>query len=417
MKKILAVILALLLFSAALAESPAQMRVLQLDNIEINGATLAGLEARLAAGAQDGAATLHMDVYGNGQSLLNLTAQYAGGRLLVGGGSLSRTYALSLTSMQIPAQAIDSIDMIFAALPELGNFELPAFNGMELPMVRFGELVRSALGGTDGTDGAVTARIPSATLMALLDVLVQYGGSYGLPVDQVAPMLNELKSSGMGLDLVITGRDDAQESRVEIEFVPVNNGVAADAAIARVKLLSRENSMSAMVYAASEGEETRQGGAVIESDPEGRAFSVYVDAMGVSFQFHLYPRDGLQVTAVRVDGMGKGVGVQLRYGAQDGADLVEFTVAMPQSPDVFFQSRTAADAAGNRQGDLAFRLTGLADARAHARMSGTAAVSAPLDGTNAVDLAEYGASDQLSGDLERALQDMMNWVGRMVPAA
>lgn len=413
MKKLIAVVLAalMLLASVAMAES-GTMSLIELSNLNVAGMDLQGFEAKVAMG--DGSA--QAEIVGNGESLLTLIAQLADGKMVLG-GDLANTYAVDLAAQGMPAEAMDVLPQLFNLGVLLKDFTLPAYPGIDLPMLPIATLLGS-VGGTATEDGGVRLDISSEQVMGALDMIMSLAesnaGSLSGQMDQVKQAVNSLKESGVSVELSVQAKDSADASDVDVFIIPVEQEGAWDTHIARLHLTSKANVDILTVYLNMDNTENQMAIIELDSDPAAPSLTLTANlADTVDFVFALTNDDGIQNCVLSADASGNGATLRLSYGPQDGRDLVELNLAVPQTGEFNFRLLTAADTEGNREGELLIDAAGI-------QISGTvrsiveADVTVPvLDASNAIDLTADGAADQLQSDLSQAVNGVVGYLSNI----
>ena len=343
MKKLLALVLALMLVmaSAAFAETA---NVATFDNIALlisdaNGnytIDLSDLSATLAAGMPGETPTIQLDVANAGESLLGAVIQFVDGRMLVGIDGVSRPVAAAMNAEGAvnAADAQEGLNTLFANLDAISDLKLPAFTGVTIP--KFDLMAVAALLGAQAETDANGAQSASFSLpyemvqqlLSMVDSLVPAEAQA-----QAAPVLDlihQMQASNSGFALEGRVADDGATAELLVDVYLVDGGVTADTAVGGLYIASAENNASLDVLIYQDGQSITLGTIALTSDPAAATLDFSIDAMGeLSLTVSLYPQDGAQVAAMALNVEGEVINASLTYGDKDENEFVEFALEIP----------------------------------------------------------------------------------------
>ena len=214
MKKMLAILLALLMITAAAASAESAFTfadpVLTMNMGETQTFDLTGFEIEIAAGQVGNVVAARVNLSGDGRKMLTLNANVVGSRVVLGIEGVSKTFyadipeaAANVTSMDLSGLDID-VEALVA--PLLSSIEM------------------------DGD----TIRIPYTAVNDVLEVLapaIEKVEIPGVDVSQVSSMIAQLKQSNSGVNLEGSYSQSENGMSVSATVIPVMNGQAGDAVL------------------------------------------------------------------------------------------------------------------------------------------------------------------------------------------
>ena len=326
MKKLLAfaLILALMLTGAALAESTAA--VMKIDNIQMESdGQRYVIDGLTATGTIEGYSvpTMVLKTEGEGQNLLTMFWQIANGKVLCAVEGMDVAYSTPLEgdAAQTAGQLGIYLPML---LPELDKLVMPPFPGVDIPMLDMSGILAPYMTGAD------TYALSCEEVYAIVDQVMQEASQSGQNISQVQQaigILNMLKSSGMGVAIDGTFANNGDSQTVTANIHLVQNNQAAEDAIALVTLDTRANDTHLAVNVPAGSAMSEILTAELISDPAAATLSFKLDVPNqMNMEFSLYPEDGLQKAAFDMTESGKQTNLELGYGQADGQDVVTLTV-------------------------------------------------------------------------------------------
>ena len=374
MKKLLAILLALMLLTASVAFAE-NANLIQFSNIQMSHAAggeeqaidLGDLNAVLAIGAPEGVATIQLDVDNGSEALMGAVMQIVDNQVLLGIDGMERPIASPIDTGAMATTGQDPMDAIaelFAAAGTMSDEKMPVFTGTVIPKVPLFDLVGmlSDLGISLPTEtdanGVTTASfsVPAEVIGQLLPYL-----SMMLPEEnkaQIQPMLDQLNAlfqqgGGFGLEGKLS--DDGEQAEVLIDVVPVENG-APTAAAAGLYFASTENHDVLQILVYQEGQGIPLIDFELESDPDAATLYLTGDVAGqANFSFGLRPSDeieGAQVVALELNAQGENIAASITYGEQDATEFVDFALDAAGQAAISFHLDETPDGNGGKTGAL-----------------------------------------------------------------
>lgn len=430
MKKILAILLALtlLLASAALAETATVLSfsnpVLSVtSNGESQKVDLAGFEVEAAIGNAGEVPTIQAVVTRDGEKLLDAVMQVVGSRLVLDVEGMSRPIAA-----EIPAGDVSgNISQLFAALPELSNFKLPAFTGVTIPKA---DLV--SLGQMIGTDADGNFEVPYEMVDAALTQLKQFKDAIPESAkrysDMVFELIDQLQATNSGIALKGQVTDDGATSTLTLGILPVSQGVTADEAAAILGISSAENQFNITVDVNQDGQTTNLGEFALTSAPADATLSFELDVMTgmLNLVGSLYPDNGAQVVAFELNAMGQKANASFTYGGEGQTEFADFAFSVDGQVAMDCYAETTSDGNGNESGNLQLTVETTDPANQLTLDAGIAQTIADVDfrsidnAASAIDAQNMTSEEQtkLSEELEAATGNLMTAIMQaMMPAA
>lgn len=317
MKKIAAVILALMLLTASAALA-APASVITITNpvatVTAGGQTetrpIEGLAVQLAAGAYEQIPTFQLDITGDDEKLAGAVAQIVGKHLViqVDGtstavyGDMGDTYDPSLNA---------SVAQVLPMLYQLFDLPVPQFEGLEIPLVDLTQLVANYMSG-EGRFSLSADQVYD--LLESMLALAEGNAQLSSQIAMIKMYLPMLRQSGMGIEIEGTVSCDGTVSNLSADIFVVQNSKRADGSIT-VTMNSTKNHFQVDVPMI----ETTFA---MDYAPERTLLTVALAAMNeFDFNFRLFPQDGLTWAEFSGKADGQAFSFSLGYGAQNGADV------------------------------------------------------------------------------------------------
>jgi len=301
MKKMLALLLVamMLLGMTAMAETTepaapteATALVMTLDNVKYtegaDGVTairsLDDFSAMLAVDTTNGL-EVTLGAYEGDDSLSFVVAKLEDKKVLVASNAMEETYAFD-----IPENVAANVDQ----LPALVRAALPAFMGMEMPMINAVELPKADLssfakmigGKTTEENGVATTTfaVPAAMvdmLIAQLDSALETAAEEMPGLAMVGQLLSSFQESGMSIEMNGTLTDTADKQVCELGVLISTAEQKAEVPAVVITTTSVQNSFSLGVSMPSGEEMYTVGGVDFNTDPGRNAMSLSLNALGM----------------------------------------------------------------------------------------------------------------------------------------
>ena len=352
MKKIMAILLAVLMLLGASAFAEGTAAVMTVDNINLSvpGQSIAldDLAASVALDSIGGAASIVGLVEGGGEKLVTAVAQIADGNFAFTVDGLDHAYGAALPA-QVAEQAGQLGALLPQILPSLDNLSLPAIPGITIPKLDLTGTLSSF------STGNGTFAIPHEMIDALLDQLLQLAqsGSLNVPnIDQAVALLQQVKASGMSLAIQGTIVDDAAAQVVSADIYLVSGDNMSDAPLANLSLDTRENSLLFTLSVDTGAGMSAVANATLSSNPDTAELNFDLNLAGiVTLGLGVFPEEGLQKIALDLSASGQQANLEFGYGQQNGKDVVALSGAAAGA-SFAFSIDTAMGADGVRTGTL-----------------------------------------------------------------
>lgn len=329
MRKILAILLAvvMLLSAAALAEGSAAVMTVSNVNMQTGGQAIAinGMDLHLVLQNVNNLPSVALLVDGDGQALATAVAQLSSKAFSFAVDGMDHGYTMDLPAEQAAQLAEvgdDGMAILLPLLlvPALDSAVLPPFAGANIPKADMTGLLSGFM------TGANTFEIPYEQVNALLDQVLQVAKSQGSAIEglnDAIEMVDQLKSSGMGVAIRGDIADDGATQTVTGNIHLAQNGTVMDEPIATLTVVTAENSFNASLGVAGDGVMT----ASLVSDPAAARIDFNLDVAGAAgATFALFNEDGLQKANLDINGGSESGSALLEfaYGEQNGSDVVHF---------------------------------------------------------------------------------------------
>lgn len=442
MKKLLAILLALMLLTAstALAESAS---IIQLNNIQVTNSVdgaeqvirLEGLDATLAIGAPEGVGTVQLDVSNGSEALLGAVMQFVDDQVLLAVDGVDRPLAspINVGGMSLDSQdPTTAIAEMFANASALSDVKMPVFKGATIPKVPLFDIVDMlgmfgiTLPKETDANGVTTASfsVPYEVINQLLAYL-----PYMIPEEnkaQLQPLLDQLNAlaqqgGGFGLEGKLS--DDGQTAEMLIDLLPVVDGAPAADPAAGLYFKSTENYDTLQILVYQEGQGIPVAVIELESNPDEATLYVTANLAGqVNLSFGLRPSDeidGAQVAALEVEGNGQTIAASLTYGEVDGTEFVDFAVDAAGQAAISFHLDETPDGNGGKTGALDVRFENgnqiVAVTADVAEFSGDVTFRAVQNAENAYNAQTITAEEQqeFAAALNAALAPLINYMNSL----
>lgn len=329
MRKILAIMLAMLMLigSAALAEGEAA--VLTLDNVTMQtqgqNINIQGLSGSLVLENINNLPSIALLLDGDSQPLVTAVAQLSSSQFSFAIDGMDHGYVTDIPAEQA-AQLAQFGDEGMAALlplfvPMLDQLALPAFSGIDIPKLDMTALLGAYMTGSN------TFEIPADQVTAALDQVLQVvqaqAGAIG-GVDEITAMLDQMKANDIGLAIAGTIDDDGASQTVSAGVCLAMGSTVTDQELLHLAMDSTQNNFQASLSAGDSGDVMT---ANLTSDPDAGQLQFNLDIAGqASLSFALLSENGLQKAVLNIGGAGQQAIMEFAYGQQDGADLVSLDV-------------------------------------------------------------------------------------------
>ena len=397
MKKLLAIVLALMLLtvSAAFAETATVLTysnpvITATENGQTETADLAGTKLVIAAGmmgeeptvsesgdvVDDRVPTMVFDLEKDGENLLSGVLQVIDNRMVMDVEGISRPIAVDMSMAgDVAGQGYKTM---FANLPEISKTKLPAFQGVVIPKL---DLMAVAsflpmLGIEPETNGNTTSfELPAEMVNMVLQMILQQIPAEALQSTGALDALNSLLASG-GFALKGDITDDGANAELVLGIYPVvEEGVTSEEPFLVISFSSAENSDVLNVEMSMGDQSMSLGQLALTSIPDQAELDLALNLMGgqMSLAGSLYPQDGAQVAALEVNAAGQKLTASLVYGEDNGADYSDFAIAVENQFAVDVATQTTSDGNGNCEGTSTVTIDSFAEPQRNVVINGEVA--------------------------------------------
>lgn len=373
MKKLLAIVLALMLVtaSAALAETATVLTVAnpvitvteggQTNTAELTGTTLtiaAGMAGEEPVSDEDGfvednrVPTVQFDIVKDGETLLSGELQVIGERMIVNLEGLSRPLAADMS--MAGGMAGQGYKKMFASLPDMAKNKLPKFQGVNIPKIDLLSIASSPVLGSlisfTTTETTASFELPAEMVSAILSMILQQVPAEALQSMGLQNGLDDILGGGFALKGDIA--DYGESAALTVGVYPAVDGVTADEAFLTITFTSAENSDVLAVDVSMGGQSANMGQLALSSIPEQAELNLGLNLMSgqMTLNGSLYPQDGAQVAALELNVPGQKVNASLTYGENEGADYTDFAISVENQAAVDIFAQTTGDGNGNEDG-------------------------------------------------------------------
>lgn len=370
MKKLTAAVLAMLMLltAAACAERAKVMTYsnpyLELtEDGERREVDLSGISLRLTGGMPEGVPTVQAELLEQGGVAQRGLMQCIDGRLYFQADGLGEVYAVELSQLGDRGQRL--VDAVFEDMDYLLDFKLPVFDGVSIPRLDM-TLIAPLTGATVTTDEAgrrvADIEVPYFMVRQLLTMANGYRdavpASARVVTDPLFALLDQLVASDSGFALKGAVATGAVKSSLTLDIYPVQGGVTAEAAAARVKFVSAENQVDVTVDV-YQGESTVNAAAFsITSAPGDGALSASLDVMSlVLADVRLYREGDAQVVTADVSSLGQRASVYINYGTMGNTDFFNVMLNVPNRIELRASVQANDDGDGASAGTSALDAT------------------------------------------------------------
>ena len=214
MKKLIAILTALLMLAMCAASAETVViadPVVKVDTGSPMTLDLTGLELAVTAGEAGGVPAVQIDINGNGSKLMGAAVNVIGNKAVFAFDGGSNVY-----SVEIPAEALQTVN----------NLDLSKLN------IDTDALMNTIMNGVELTDNSI--KVPYTTINDVLEMLAPALSDVeipGLDVNELISAVAQLKESNSGISLEGTYEQDGSDVSANVSAIPVQNGVAGEAAI------------------------------------------------------------------------------------------------------------------------------------------------------------------------------------------
>lgn len=384
MKKLLAIVLAMLLLTASTAFAETATVMTYSDPVitvtqdgQTNTADLTGTNLTIAMGlageepaegAEDTRVpTVVAVLEKDGQTLLSGELQIIDNRLVIDADGLSRPIAADMS--MAGDMAGQGYMILFQALPELTKAKLPAFTGVDIPKIGLLGVADtlSTMGiQAETTDNSASFELPAEIVNYLLQMFLAQAPAeavQSLGIDQL------LANGGFALKGDIT--DDGTTATLVLGIYPVEGESTAEEPFIVVTFASAANSDVLTVDMSMSGQSMTLGQLALTSLPEQAELDLSLDLMGaVSMVASLYPDNGAQVAALEVSAADQKLNASLVYGEDNGADYADFAFSVQNQAAVDVYVKTTGDGNGNEEGTCTVTIDSLGEPQSNVVVDG-----------------------------------------------
>lgn len=278
MKKVLAILVALMMLTAVAASAENVFSfadpVLTLNMGETQTIDLTGLELVVASEEMNGGIAAQVDINGGGNKLMGISANVVGEKVVFAIDGVSNIYSVeapmgavnSFASLDLSALNID-VESLLASV--MGSIEMDG-NTMKIPYTAVNDILEAVAPALEGVE------IP------------------GFDASGIADSVAQLKESDSGVNLEVTYNQTETSMTFNAVAIPVQNGTAGDPAL----------------------------NLGLNQDESGVALNIEVPGQG-AFYFNMQPIDEEKIKVV-LGGEAQGMGFDLTGIASSGEADVEF---------------------------------------------------------------------------------------------
>ena len=436
MKKLLAIVLALMLVtaSAAFAETATVFTfsnpvITATQGDQTNTADLTGTNLTIAMGmageepavTEDGeivdnrVPTVQLDIVKDGENLLSGEIQVINERLVMNLQGMSRPVAADMSvAGGIAGQGYKTM---FEGLPEMAKTKLPAFQGVTIPKLDLMSVASflPMLGvQAETTENSASFEIPAEMVNMLLSMLIDQVPEQALQLFGGADALNQMLSSG-GFALKGNITDDAETAALELGIHPVAEGATAEEAFLTITFASEENSDTLSVDISMGDESMNLGQLALNSIPDEAELDLGLNLMNgqMSLTGSLYPQEGAQVAALELNIPGQKMNASLMYGENEGMDYADFAIAVENQSAIDLYVQTTGDGNGNEDGTCTVTVDGYGETPTNVVVEGEISQRVVEDfgfrsianAANALDIAQ--ATEEEQQQLNQEINEIM----------
>lgn len=438
MKKLLAVLLAMLMLlaSTAMAETASQVTFTDaVVTVSAQGQTirydLKDLDIILSAGSPNGVPTIQLDAATPTTTVLGAELQFIDGRMYMHLDGMDTPFFADMsTTSYAGVDPQSSIDEAFANLGTSTDADagLPMIEGIPIPKFDL-----MSLAGQIGAQPQTDANgVQVATFSVPYEKVKMYMGYVPMLIaslpqetaDQLQPLLqliNQWQATDSGFALEGKIADDGKTATMLVDLYLVNGGVTDTAAAGGLYIASTENNASAQILMYQQGQEVTLAEATATSDPAAAEFAVSLDMMGqLKMDIGMYQQDGAQVVAFSLDAQGEGMDASLTYGERDGKDYADFAMDIAGQAALSFSLESDK---GAPTGNFSLSAQSYADdsivniAANYAEATGDVEFRTIDNLSSAIDLTqlENGLDEQVATQLNNALTGLYIYLGTLTP--
>jgi len=367
MRKLLAVLLAMLMLlgTAALAEQEAAVMVVDHMQLENMGqrVEIKDMGARLALQNVGDLPAVALRIDGGGAPLFTAVGQLEASRFNFAVAGMDKGY-----TAEIPAEQVAGLSelgeggmaaLIPTLLPLLDQMALPGLSSVNIPKVDLSGVLAAY------STGKGTFEIPAEQSAQLLDQALEFARAQGnnlAQLDKATQMLEDLKKKGTGVAIRGTIEDRGATQKVVAGIHMAHNGKVDNGQTARITLESRQNSTEVAVAVVKFGIPFTLASASLNANPARAEASFDLSVIGGTYiNIDAYVEGGMnKITFTGSVGSSYG-SAEVAYGQQGGSDVLSFSCLIG-GVDMSFVITTAKGADGARTGDMVLNVAdGLSD--------------------------------------------------------
>lgn len=443
MKKVLAVVLALMLLlaSAALAE-PA--KIIDFTDasvtVEMQGQTvrynLDGLDITLALGLAGDVPTVQLDAVAAGDNVLAAVIQFIDGRMVLDVDGLSRPIAADMSaagSTGADPQAI--LEEAFASITENSETKLGLIPGIPIPKIdlmsiaaQFGAQPAPDANGVQMASFSLPYEVVKLLLSQVGSLTAQLPAETTAQFGPVLDAIDQMIATDSGFALEGKVGDDGESTEMLVDVYPVSAGVTADSPAGALYVASTENNASVEVLLYQDGEQVRLGQFYIESVPDEAQLSATLEVSGMlSLDAGLYREERMdaeaQVVSLSLDAQGQKLDTSLVYGDKDEGTFAEFAMDIASQAALSFDIESAPNANGDAAGTFSLSAKTYADgstvnvASNFVKTVGDVTFRTIANADDAIDAATASEEEaaQLSEEFNNVLSGLLGYLATLTP--
>ena len=437
MKKLLAIVLALMLLaSVAFAES-ASVTVFSNTSLTMTqqGQTsrvdLSDLDITLALGLDNEIPTFEMVANNGAENLLTAVAQAINGNLVLNIEGMSRPISAEMSGEGVTgAEAQEGLEMIFASLDQMQNVQLPPIPGIDIPKFDLMS-VPAMFGATPETDanGAQSASfsLPYEQVKMLLSnfdsLTAELPEETKTQLEPVKQLVNLLVATDSGFALEGRAADDGTTSELLVDLYVVQNGVTSDAAVGALYITSTANNAVAQILYYENGQEIQVGQFTLTSDPAASQLYFNGDIMGMfTIDFSLYPNEeGAQVIALAIKAEDETINASMTYGDRNDGRFTDFSIDISSQAALSLSVDSKDDGYGGSTGTLSLKAQSYQDNTIINLTSDFASGMGSYEFTGIENAAEAidvktmtdAENNQISQEIDAALSNFLNYLNSL----
>ena len=367
MRKLFAVLLAMLMLlgTAALAEQKAAVMVVDHMQLENMGqrVEVKDMGAYLALQNVGDLPAVALRIDGGGAPLFTAVGQLDTSRFNFAVAGMDKGY-----TAEIPAEQMAGLSalgkggmamLIPSLLPLLDQMALPGLSSVNIPKVDLSGVLAAY------STGNGTFEIPVEQSARLLDQALEIARAQGknlAQLDKATQMLEDLKKKGTGIAIRGTIEDRGATQKVVAGIHMAYNGKVDNGQTARITLESRQNSTEVALAVVKFGIPFTVANASLNANPARAQASFDLSVIGGTYININAGVEGGMNKITFTGSVGSSYGTaEVAYGQQGGSDVLSF-YCLIGGVDMSFVITTARGADGARTGDMVLNVAdGLSD--------------------------------------------------------